>query len=535
MTELSAHDALPSAIARTAAQDPGRPFLLQVDGRSQNYGEADAEGDRFASAFRRLGVEQETRVLTLLPPCIDAVDTWVGLARLGAVNVPVNTSFEGRILEYVIENSRAGILVCAARWLDRITHLADRLTSLRVIVVLDGPPTDGLPQQILTRDEFLTGDPGDETFGNPELSDPAMIMYTSGTTGSSKGVVLPWGAFVRSSHNLVAPDCDVDSHDVMYLPFPMFHISGTQFLSIMARVGGTVVLREVFSTDDYWSDIRRFSCTISLMVGAMAGFLAKQDARPDDADNPLDVAIIIPMIDGQAEFERRFDVRTYTLYGSTELGCVLTSNLGIVPPRSCGFLRPGFELRIVDTQDRPVPDGEPGELIVRPTEPWTTIIEYFDMPAATAAAFRNLWFHTGDTFVRTPDGDYIFFDRLKDSIRRRGENISSAELEACVLVHDAVLECAAVAVPAEISEDEVKVCVVLRPGRELTAPELIDHLLTERVPRFMIPRYVEFLDTLPKTPTNKIQKDRLRAAGVTATTWQWSGRGSNTELVSSGG
>lgn len=522
MFTITADDAMPNAVARHAETRPDHPFMLEVTGRRQTYAETHTAAAQFAAAFHRLGVRRGDRVLVFTPTCIDTVNIWMGLGRLGAVHVPVNTNFQGDMLTYIINNSRATLMVCAHRWVDRVRDVAPTLNQLNQLVVLDTTSApENLPFDVTVRREFLSDSLDIDSFRAAQvtLKDPCMLMYTSGTTGPSKGVLLPWGAFVLSSHNLVGGTDAFNAEDIMYLPFPMFHISGTQFSSIVARTGGTVVLRETFSTDEFWSDITTFGCTFSLMVGAMANFLAKRDPTPTDADNPLKTAVIIPMIDGQIDFEKRFGVRSGTLFGMTELGCVLHSGLHHITPQSCGFAQPGYDLRLVDGDDNEVPRGTPGELVARPQIPWTSIIEYFELPEATVASFRNMWFHTGDTFRQTEDGEYLFVDRIKDAIRRRGENISSSDVEYAVLKHDSVLECAAVGVPAEESEDDLKVCVVLKPGRRLDPAELITFLRDTKVPRHMIPRYVELLPTLPKTPTNKIRKDVLRNAGVSATTW----------------
>lgn len=516
-------DLLPRAIARHADATPDRPFATEVTGRTQTYAEADIAGAEFARALVGLGVNAGDKVLVFMPTCIDTLNIWTGLGRLGAIQVPINTNFDGQMLQYVINTSQATIAICASRWLERVTRLAPDLAHLTKIVVIDEDEVDDADgPTLISRRSFFAGLIHEAPLHQPELHDPAMMMFTSGTTGPSKAAILPWGAFAQASYNVTPPPGPqaLTAEDVFYLPFPLFHTSGTQWSSAIVRLGGHIVLREVFSTTDFWSDVRQHGCTATMLLGAMAGFLLKEPPSPNSAENPLRVVAVVPMIEGISELQERFGLSTYTLYGSTELGLVIGSDLNeVLAPGSCGRLRPGYEARIVDQHDLEMPEGQAGELVIRPSEPWTTFIEYLGMPAETVKAFSNLWFHTGDGFRRQADGQLVFVDRIKDAIRRRGENISSAEVESAVIAHDDVLECAAVAVPAEFGEDEVKICVVVRAGSGLTPIAITEFLIESRLPRFMLPKYIEVLDELPRTPTSKVRKDVLRSAGITEATW----------------
>jgi crotonobetaine/carnitine-CoA ligase len=251
----------------------------------------------------------------------------------------------------------------------------------------------------------------------------------------------------------------------------------------------------------------------------MAQLLAAMPEQPDDADNPLNFINTAPLWPAIEDFERRFGVRVYTGYGMTEVGAPLFV-VDRVDWRSCGRVRPGYQLRVVDEHDLEVPNGEVGELIIRTDEPWNLNAGYYEMPEATAAAWRNGWFHTGDGFRRDDDGNFYFVDRLKDAMRRKGENISSLEVEGYVREHPAVLEVAAIAAPSDFGpgEDEVKICVVPKPDTELRPDELLE-FLQPRMPRFMHPRYVEVVAELPKTPTARIRKFELRDQALTPATW----------------
>jgi crotonobetaine/carnitine-CoA ligase len=284
---------------------------------------------------------------------------------------------------------------------------------------------------------------------------------------------------------------------------------------------GQVVIRDAFKTTEFWSDIRKFGCTGTLLVGAMANFLYRQEPRPDDADNPLRYVVMAPVIPEVDDFKRRFGCDVVTAYSMTELSVPIVSwerEVNGVNYRSCGRVRPGVHVRVVDDHDYPVGPGVIGELVVRSDEPWALSPTYWRMPEKTVEAWRNGWFHTGDAFRYDENGDFFFMDRIKDAIRRRGENISSFEVEAAVNSYQDVLESAAVAVPSEWSEDEVKVAVVPKPGRSIDPAKLIEFLIP-RMPRFALPRYIEIVETLPKTPTERVQKAIIREAGVSAQTW----------------
>jgi crotonobetaine/carnitine-CoA ligase len=254
-------------------------------------------------------------------------------------------------------------------------------------------------------------------------------------------------------------------------------------------------------------------------MGAMTTFLLAADPAPADSQNTLDKVLMLPLPSCLDEFRQRFGVRVRTLYNQTEVSVPIASPGFDTPDfRTCGVVREGYECRIVDDQDRVLPAGAVGELVLRSDEPWTMMYEYLGDPEATVRAWRNLWLHTGDAFTRDEDGNYFFVDRIDDVIRRRGENISSAELEASVCEHPAVTECAAIAVASSWGESEVKIVVVPTPGSKIDPGDLLQ-FLSKRLPRFMVPRYLEVVGELPRTPTAKVRKSELRDVSLTAATW----------------
>jgi len=516
---LERHLVLPHLLAERAAGHPDRTYLQEVDGRSISYGDLHRHTLTWADAYRRLGVTAGDRVAVMLPTGIDAVSAWLGLSWLRAWEVPVNTGYVGRMLHYLLEHSRSKLLVTARAYLERLSHVAAELTHLKAVVVADEDDVaSDLPFRMIGRSEFLAGATPAADLDGPGPTDISTVMYTSGTTGPSKGVLVPWAQLhATASASIFTGDFGAD--DAYYMPFPLFHISGKGPVYTFALVGGRVVMRPSFNTSAFWDDIRRYNCTTTLLLGAMANFINRQPGRPDDADTPLHTVVMVPLIGELEDFKQRFGVRVSTAFNMTEISVPLHSEgWTLADLESCGKVRPGYEVRVVDTDDEDVGPGRVGELIVRSHEPWTLMAGYLDMPEATTAAWRNLWLHTGDAFRYDADGNYYFLDRIKDTIRRRGENISSAEVEMVVNEHPSVLESAAIAVPSEWGEDDVKIVVVLRPGENVEPADLID-FLSPRLPRFMVPRYVEVVESLPKTPTEKVRKVELRAQGITPTTW----------------
>jgi crotonobetaine/carnitine-CoA ligase len=511
---------VPEWIAERAEKNPDREFIVEAEGRSVTYGAFQEEALRWGAGFRGLGVDAGDTVVTMMPPSIDAFACWIGLSWIRAIDTGCNTEYQGRMLSYLFGNSQATVAVVAQRWLPRLLAIADELTCLKTVIVPDasGPLPLDAAFRVLTSHDLIADQNALTDLEPPSIWDTAMIIYTSGTTGPSKGVLISWGQQFATTCGVIPAD-SVDADDVFYSAFPMYHGSGRIGLCLMAKCNGKLVLRERFSGSQFWDDIRAFGCTTTALVGAMAPFLWNQEILPDDANNPLRRAIVMPVPTRHRDFEKRFGIVLRTTYSMTEISPPFDTGWDITVPDSCGRLRPGYQVRLVDEHDLDVPQGAIGELVVRHDEPWTLSSGYFGMPDKTAEQWRNGWLHTGDAFRCDDEGNYYFVDRFKDAIRRRGENISSFEVEQCVAEHPDVLEAAAVAVPSEWGEDEVKVVVVLKEGSELSPRELFSSL-EPRMPRFMLPRYIEFSAALPKTEaTLRVRKVELRAAGVTPQTW----------------
>jgi crotonobetaine/carnitine-CoA ligase len=515
---LSRDQVLPHLLAKRPALAPA---LQDVRGPALSAGEVREGLLRWAGMLRALGVRAGDTVLNLQPHRLDGYLSWLGIAWLRAIEVPVNTAYRARMLRYLVENSRAHVLIVAECFLERLAEVAGEIEGPRVVVVPDASgPLPRLPFEVLDGRALLAAARPADDLPGPDPLDVSSLIYTSGTTGPSKGVPVTW-ASLHQIVGILPPDV-VPEGQSYYSVYSGFHIAGKAAFYAAQVLERRLVFRDVFSATHYWDDVRAHDVAFGGLVGGMASLLLAQPEKPDDARSPMRGVIMAPLIPELDRFRRRFGVRVCTGYGMTEIAYPFASGWELANATSCGRLRegyPGYQVRVVDDQDRDVGPDRIGELVVRTEAPGIILTGYFGMPEKSAELWRGGWFHTGDGFRRDAEGNYYFADRIKDAIRRRGENISSFEVEAAVNEHPAVLESAALGVPSEHSEDEVKVVVVLRPGASLEPAELIA-FLAPRMPRFMVPRYVEIADALPKTEaTQRTRKHELRANALNARTW----------------
>jgi len=500
-------------LERRARETPDKLFALFEDGERWTYAETLRNVARVAAGLQQAGVKQGDFVLSWQGNGPITVLTWFALNWLGAVYVPINTSYRGRLLEHVVANSDARLMVGDARLLERLGEV--ELAQLRrVIAIGDTGWRD--PRLEILPESALTSGPAEPAPLEREIApwDIQSVIYTSGTTGPSKGVLSPYLHLYATANAFAHATAD----DRQMVNLPLFHAGGTNAIYRMLVRGGSMALVESFNTHNFWDKVRETGTTMLTLLGAMAPFLMKQPPGPRDRDHPLRKVGMVPLSDDALEFGERFGVDIFTTFNMTEVSCPIYSERNPRVKGTCGVQRDGAECRVVDENDCEVAPGVVGELIVRTDMPWAMNAGYHKNPEATARAWRNGWFHTGDAFRRDADGNFFFVDRIKDAIRRRGENISSFEVEAEICAHPAIREAAVVAVASELSEDEVLAVVSPVPGQSVDPAALVE-FLRPRMAHFMIPRYVRILDELPKTPTQKVQKNLLREAGVTADTW----------------
>lgn len=503
---------IPRVLAANAAALPDAPCVRFDDGGAWSRAETWAEARAAAAALGALGVRQGERVLVWLPNGAPLLRVWFGLNTLGAVLVPLNVAYRGAVLEHVIRLSGARLMIAHA---ELVGHLAGIDTGGLARVVVCGP----LPEARAGMPALLDAAVLEAEAPLPPLPvlepwDTAAILLTSGTTGPSKGVINPYGQLYTAgmaSHGHLRPN------DRLYLFTPLFHTLGLLAVFAVLARGASFHLAESFRAQTFWQDVRACGCNRILgLISTMASYLAGSVA-PGGAC-PFDFTMMQPITAETRDFARRMGFEYYSAYSMTEVSVPLVSQINEPRSGTTGRPRSGIECRLVDEHDIEVPDGSVGELILRAEHPWTLSTGYLDDPQATLAAWRNGWFHTGDAFRRDEDGNYAFVDRLKDAIRRRGENISSYEVEREVASFPGVREVAVIGAPDGHGGQEVLAVLVADDPDRFDPAALLDHLLA-RLAHFAIPRYVRLVEALPRTPTNKIRKDELRAAGITSDAW----------------
>jgi crotonobetaine/carnitine-CoA ligase len=511
---------LGSCLRRQAEKIPDRDFLVAGDERF-SFGRTNELANAYAAGFASLGVKRGDTVALFAGSGPDLVFTALGLNKLGAVWVPTNTDYKGVWLRETFEDSGARILVADAALLPRAAELGG-LPFERILVRGGEAEVDlGIPMQSLDRFADLQGAEPDTS--ELHYGDTAAVLWTSGTTGRSKGVMQSHNVWIRAAES-GAYNAGLREGEVIYCCLPMYNSAAWVANVFRALVTGVpCAIDPHFSASDFWDRTRHYGATMCFTLGAMHMFLWNAPERDDDADNPVRTMSAIPMpADLEEPFKKRFGIEDiFQGYGQSELMTVLARSPGRSwKPNSLGEPQAGVEVALLDDDDCPVETGETGELCGRPTTPFTLFNGYYGNPEATVRAWRNLWYHTGDLMRQDEDGEFFFVDRKADFIRYKGRNISSFAVEAMVGAHPAVAQAAAHGVTsAELeSEAELKVCVVLKPDQIVTAEELA-RFVNDNAPYFFVPRYMEFMDALPSTPTGRVQKFKLRERGVTPETW----------------
>ncbi|MCV7281776.1 AMP-binding protein [Mycolicibacterium flavescens] len=489
---------------RRAAEHPDRVMMV-VDQTPVTFAQMRDRAGAAAATLVELGVQRGETVALFARTCPEWVYFWLGAAHIGAISAAVNVANKGEFLSHALRVARAKVVLTDAEHEPRVADIAADVDTLDTVVTLDGSP-------------------GAQRFSRP-LDPPGadqvgVLFFTSGTTGPSKAVATTW-RYLFSAADAVADAWQLAAGEVLWSAMPLFHLSAAPMVLTPLLLGSTTVLRASFHPGEVLDDIRSCGAAGFAGAGAMVSMLANQPADSADSDNPLRFISAAPIDAAMYRgIEQRYAVRVVTMYGLTEAFPIAYKGVrepGV--PGASGRVNPAFEVWIVDADGRPVPAGVVGEICCRAMRPGVISDGYVRVdPAALRVEPHPEWFRTGDMGVLGADGQLSYVDRVKDSLRRRGENVSSVEVETTVMKHPAILEAAAVGVPSDLGEDDILVVVALRPGLTMDFADLLD-FCSARMPYFCVPRYVEVVDELPKNAVGRVRKDLLRAKGLTPGAW----------------
>ncbi len=517
-------DTILEALTR-ATTSWGDQQFLDFLGETFTFRELERVSNRFGNELKRLGVNKGDTVVTFLDNSADAILTIFAVAKAGGINVPINTANRGEFLRHQVTDAGAKIIIAESEYAERLSMIADAIAGVDLVMYRGAPPDMGNCKIPCIPFDAHRGTDDAPVGVEVKPSDLAFLIYTSGTTGPAKGCMV--------SHNFVCSLArqnnwvyKITKDDVMWTPLPLFHLNAiTVSITSAMLMGARVAVVPKFSVSNFWPEIERSKATIASVLGTMATLLARAPDNPSmqrcygqlksvqGAPWPADIAQI---------WQERFGIKeplAARLYGISEASVVTSVQYDEkVPPGSSGKRNAEFEVRIVDDNDNELPPGVPGEVVCRPLKPHVMFEGYWGRPAETLKVMKNLWLHMGDIGKFDEAGYFYFIDRKKDYLRRRGENVSSFEMETVFSMHPAIAEVAVHAVLSDLSEDDIKVTAVLHPEAKLTADELCRWSL-DKVPYFAVPRYIEFREALPRNPIGRVLKFQLRDEGRTAATW----------------
>ena len=496
------------------ALEHGDRTFLQFEDRRYSYADIDVLSNRIANGLTELGVTKGTHVALMIDNKPEILLLYFALAKLGAVAVPINTAAKGELLAYYINQSDSELAIADAAHVPRLAAVANDTPEIGGVVAIAEPGSNVPDGKSITDFAKLLTMPDRRPSAEVRFCDLHSILYTSGTTGPSKGNMSTHCHALSCGFEL-AKTYGYRSDDVIYACLPLFH--GNAWLcSVMPALAAdaSLAVGRRFSASTIWDDARRYGATQFNSLGAMTNFIWSQPASPRDREHKVRQIMVVPTPrEFYHDFEKRFGIQFTSVYALSDCGMITARGPADPPDKwaSGGKALEGIHIRVVDDDDFEVPRGEVGEIVVRTEQPWIFAQGYYNMPEATARSFRNLWFHTGDRGYMDQDGYIYFVDRKKDAIRRRGENISSYEVEQILLKHPAVLDAAVYPVSSEHSEDEVMATLVLKEGQTLGPADVV-HFCQANMAYFMVPRFIEFAAQLPKTMTEKVEKYKLRAA-----------------------
>lgn len=503
-------------LTRQSEQRSAKPFIRSAeDGRSFTFAEVDVLTTRLANRMLSIGVARGTHAAIMMENSPEFLWVYFALGKLGAVAVPINTAARGKLLRYYLEQSDSSVLFVDDALYDRVVEAELDPKAIQSVILMapaagqERRATLGARTYHYARD--LGGGSDEPIVDPPSCQDPALMAYTSGTTGPSKGNMLCQAAALCFGLS------NVDHHgyradDHFYVCLPLFHLGalGQTFAALAA--GSTLTLARRFSVSGFWTDVRSSGSTITTLIGSMSHFIWNQPPDAGDSDNTLRMVMMAPVPKFAIPFQERFGLKIGSNYGLSDYG--LAAGYRITDPvdklGSAGCVRRNMEIAIVDDSDVLLPAGQVGEIVIRCKEPWRAASGYYKMPEATLQAWRNFWYHTGDRGYLDEDGFLFFVDRKKDAIRRRGENISAHEVEMIAAGHPAIAEAAAFPVKSEMSEDEVGLAVIPKAGTAVNEADLIAYC-QRNMAYFMVPRFIQIRDDFPRALNHKVEKYKIRA------------------------
>lgn len=507
-----------------AEEKPDFPKLLYGD-EEITYGELNRRSNALADSLLHLGLHKGSHVAVMFNNCPQIIYSWIGLSKIGAIWVPTNPVYKGETLAYTLNHSDSETLITRYEYLERLLPIKDRLQTLKTVIVYperprEDDPLAALPFRQYSFEEFLANGSAD----NPDIEvldkDIMAISYTSGTTGPPKGCLQHQAQAYRFSQNTILQrtrEGVLRKGDRMLNVCPLFHIAGL-WVDFYSSITLDLPLATAdFSASQFWKHVHDYRATYCYLLGTMPGILLRTSESEWEKNNTLRSCLYIPYNAELETFKRRFGVKDVaTGYGLSEGHSAFGAVNPPVPTIGKQLSEHTGCVVLIREDGMPCGPGESGEICLRPDpeEPWELFAGYYKNPEETVKTMRGFWLHTGDMARKDKDGYYIFVDRVKHAIRRGGENISSVQIEACLNAHPAVCESAVVAVPSEISEDEIKAYVEIKEGVELEVKDLVKYL-DGNLPYFMVPRYFEFVDSIPKTATAKVKKGELKEKGLT--------------------
>ena len=485
--------------------------LIQAEtGRSLTYADLETLTNRIAHGLRERFEGGSDYVGLMLENSPEYLAATYALKKIDKIEVSINRAFRGPALQRMIAMTRLEVLFTSAAHLEALEAVKDDLPDLKTLIMLDGLEEAKAAfshLQILDFNDILSAE-NSHMVAQKSDRDVATILFTSGTTGTSKGCLLSHRYAVRTAQNVI-PAFRVREEDVVYTPYPLSHI-GPAYYDILPTLmtGGTAVMRERFSLSNFWPELHKYGVTWFMCLGSVQQLLWSAEPSELEKGHRVTRCWSTPAPVPKADFDARFDLHLIPGggFGSTDAGWV------VVPQwdHPGGLVLPEFEVRIADDAGDPVPAETPGHMLVRPKEPGIMSDGYFEQPEKTLASWKDLWFHTGDIAKLDEEGRFYFLHRLAERIRVKGEMISAYEVEEGALTHSSIADAAAIGVPSDLGEEEVKLFVVLKPGESLTENQIKQHC-AERMAKFMVPAQIVFLDDLPRTPTGKPEKGKLAA------------------------